>query len=117
VLTLEDWYCCGLYLPTLLDEAVRAVMQAAGLPLDWLEAMPYAVISIDEFETAAGVTSAAGIQAFWSGKLEDAERRRWPFRSYCTARGARKERCVASPWVGRVGRCNHRRTIQAYQMS
>lgn len=83
VLTLEDWYCCGLYLPTLLDEAVRAVMQAAGLPLDWLEAMPYAVISIDEFETAAGVTSAAGIQAFWSGKLEDAERRRWPFRSYC----------------------------------
>jgi len=79
VLTLEDWYCCGLYLPTLLDEAVRAVMQAAGLPLDWLEAMPYAVISIDEFETAAGVTSAAGIQAFWSGKLEDAEHRRWPF--------------------------------------
>jgi hypothetical protein len=88
VLTLEDWYCCGFYLPTLLDEAVRAVMQAAGLPLDWLEAMPYAVISIDEFETAAGVTSAAGIQAFWSGKLEDAERRRWPFRSYCNDRFA-----------------------------
>jgi hypothetical protein len=83
VLTLEDWYCCGLYLPTLLDEAVRAVMQAAGLPLDWLEAMPYAVISIDEFETAAGVTSSVGIHAFWSGKLENAERRRWPFRSYC----------------------------------
>jgi hypothetical protein len=83
VLTLEDWYCCGLYLPTLLDEAVRNAMQAAGLPLDWLEAMPYAVISIDEFETAAGVTSVAGIQPFWSGKLEDAERRRWPFRSYC----------------------------------
>ncbi len=45
--------------------------------------MPYAVISIDEFETAAGVTSAAGIHAFWSGKLEDAEKRRWLFRSYC----------------------------------
>jgi hypothetical protein len=82
VLTLEDWYCCGLYLPTILDEDVRAVMQSAGLPLDWLETTPYAVISIDEFETAAGVTSAAGIQAFWSGKL-DAEKRRWPFRSYC----------------------------------
>jgi hypothetical protein len=83
ILTLEDWYCCCLYLPTLLDEAVRNLMQAANLPLDWLQAMPYAVISIDEFETAAGVTSAAGIHAFWSGKLEDAEKRRWPFRSYC----------------------------------
>jgi hypothetical protein len=62
---------------------VRTVMQAAGLPLDWLQTMPYAVISIDEFETASGVTSATGIQPFWSGKLEDAERRRWPFRSYC----------------------------------
>jgi uncharacterized protein YbjT (DUF2867 family) len=46
-----------------LDEAVRNLMQAATLPLDWLQAMPYAVISIDEFETAAGVTSAAGISA------------------------------------------------------
>jgi len=79
ILTLEDWYCCGLYLPTLLDEAVRNLMQAANLPLEWLQAMPYAVISIDEFETAAGVTSAAGIYAFWSGKLE--ERRRGAGRS------------------------------------
>jgi len=31
---------------------------------------------------------AAGIQAFWSGKLEDAERRRRPFRSYCNDRFA-----------------------------
>jgi hypothetical protein len=46
-----------------LDEAVRNLMQAATLPLDRLQAMPYAVISIDEFETAAGVTSAAGISA------------------------------------------------------
>ena len=61
VLTLEDWYCCGLYLPTLLDDAVRTAMQAVGLPLDWLQTMPYAVISMDEFETAAGVTTAAGI--------------------------------------------------------
>jgi hypothetical protein len=37
-----------------LDEAVRNLMQAATLPLDRLQAMPYAVISIDEFETAAG---------------------------------------------------------------
>jgi len=61
-------------------------MQAANLPLEWLEAMPYAVISIDEFETASGVTSVAGINAFWSGKLDDAEMRRWPFRSYCNDR-------------------------------
>ncbi len=88
VLTLEDWYCCGLYLPTLLDEAVRNLMQAANLPLEWLTAMPYAVISIDEFETAAGVTSAVGINPFWSGKLDDAEMRRWPFRSYCSDRFA-----------------------------
>ena len=49
----------------------------------WLEEMPYAVISIDEFEMAAGVTSAVGIMDFWSGKLSNTEKRRWPFRSYC----------------------------------
>jgi hypothetical protein len=83
VLTLEDWYCCGMYLPTLLDEAVRVTMERAGLSLAWLEEMPYGVISIDEFETALGVTAAVGITTFWSGKLADRERRRWPFRSYC----------------------------------
>ncbi|WP_424628107.1 hypothetical protein [Bradyrhizobium sp. SYSU BS000235] len=94
VLTLEDWHCCGLYLPTLLDEAVRNLMQASNMPLDWLQVMPYAIISIDEFETAAGVTSAAGIHAFWSGKLEDAEIRRWPFRSYCNDRFAEQVRAL-----------------------
>jgi hypothetical protein len=84
ILTLEDWYCNGMYLPTLLDEEVRNLMTSAGLPLEWLDQMPYAVISIDEFETAAGVTSAAGIAPFWSGKLENADHRRWPFRSYCS---------------------------------
>jgi hypothetical protein len=49
----------------------------------WLDEMPYAVISIDEFETAVGVTSASGITAFWDGKLRDPEKCRWPFRSYC----------------------------------
>ena len=83
VLTLEDWYCHGMYLPALLDEAVRTTMRSVGLDLDWLTTMPYAVVSIDEFETAIGVTSAAGIVRFWSGKLDDADRRRWPYRSYC----------------------------------
>lgn len=85
VLTLEDWYCHGQYLPDLLDQAVRTAMENAGLATAWLDDMPYSVISIDEFETAAGVTSAAGINAFWRGKLLDAVKRRWPYGSYCTA--------------------------------
>ena len=83
VLTLEEWYCYGLYLPTLLDEAVRTAMKVAALPAGWLEEMPYAVISIDEFETAIGVTNTAGIMRFWEGKLCDTDKRRWPIRSYC----------------------------------
>lgn len=83
VVTLEDWYCHGQYLPALLDEAVRAAMENAGLPVEWLADMPYAVISIDEFETAVGVTNSAGIDTFWRGKLLDADKRRWPYRSYC----------------------------------
>lgn len=83
VLTLEDWYCNGQYLPGLLDEAVRTAMESAGLPPEWMTEMPYTVISIDEFETAAGVTNTAGINAFWRAKLLDADKRRWPYRSYC----------------------------------
>ena len=82
ILTLEEWFCFGEYLPNLLDAAVRKTMQTAALPLEWLDEMPYAVISIDEFETAIGVTNTVGIPAYWSGKLGNADKRRWPFRSY-----------------------------------
>jgi hypothetical protein len=78
----------------LLDEAVRALMEAAALPATWLEEMPYAVISIDEFETAIGVTNTTGIIAFWDGKLRDADRRRWPFRSYCNGDFANEVRAL-----------------------
>ena len=58
-------------------------MKVAALPAGWLEEVPYAVISIDEFETAIGVTNTAGIMRFWEGKLCDTDKRRWPIRSYC----------------------------------
>jgi hypothetical protein len=79
VVTLEDWYFFGLELPKRLEAAVKDVMAIAGLPLDWLEEMPYSIISIDEFETVAGVVNAVGIRPFISGKVVDPERRFWAY--------------------------------------
>lgn len=86
VVTLEDWYCFGLDLPVRLAEAVRTAMEGAGLPIAWLQDMPYIVLSVHEFERASGVMSAVGIAPFVAPKVEDADLNRWPFVSYCNDR-------------------------------
>lgn len=86
IVTLEDWYFFGADLTTRLEGAVRTAMEAGGLPVSWLDEMPYSIFSIDEFEKAAGVISAVGIHPFIFGKLEDPELRRWAYGAYCNDR-------------------------------
>jgi hypothetical protein len=83
LVTLEDWYFSGNDLPARLNEALTRGMTRAGLPLEWLTEMPYSVMSIDEFERAAGVINVVGIGTFILGKVNDEEFRRWLYHSYC----------------------------------
>jgi hypothetical protein len=86
VLTLEDWYLFGQALPERLDTEVRSLMTERNLPLDWIEQMPYSVMSVDEFEKASGIINVVGVEPFISGKVRDQERRLWAYHSYCNDR-------------------------------
>jgi hypothetical protein len=86
VVTLEDWYFFGHELPVRLEMAVKEVLVRADLPIDWLEEMPYSIMSVDEFETATGVINTIGIHPFISGKVLDPQRRHWSYGPYCNDR-------------------------------
>jgi hypothetical protein len=86
IVTLEDWYLSGFGMPARLDAAVRKIMEAGGLPIAWLDEMPYSIMSVRELETAAGVIDAVGVHPFMSGKVLDPESRRWGFGAYCNER-------------------------------
>jgi hypothetical protein len=73
---------------TRLLAAVRAVMESAGLPSEWLDEMPYSIISVDEFETATGVINTIGVHPFVSGKVNDPQYRLWSYGAYCNNRYA-----------------------------
>lgn len=83
IVTLEDWYFFGREMPDRLDAAVRTGMAAAGLPVAWLDLMPYVILSVHEFEKAAGVINAAGVHPVIERKVHDPELRRWGFGAYC----------------------------------
>jgi hypothetical protein len=57
-------------------------MARTGLPAEWLEEMPYSIISADEFETAAGIINLTGIHPFISNKVQDPARRHWGYSAY-----------------------------------
>lgn len=86
IVTLEDWYMFGFDLPVRLDAAVRTAMEAADLPLSWLEDMPYSIISVHDLEKAAGVINVTGVQPFMSEKTLNPEFRRWAFGAYASER-------------------------------
>jgi hypothetical protein len=86
IVTLEDWYFFGFDMPARLDAAVRTIMEAGGLPIAWLDEMPYSIMSIHELEKAAGVINAAGVHPFFSGKALDPEFGRGGFGAYCNER-------------------------------
>ena len=94
-MTLEDWYFFGHELPVRLEMAVKEVMVRADLPIDWLEEMPYSIMSVDEFETATGVINTIGIHPFISGKVLDPQRRHWSYG--LTAMIGTRTRCAIFP--------------------
>lgn len=83
IVTLEDWYFFGNEMPGRLDAAVQIGMAAAGLPVAWLDEMPYVILSVHEFEKATGVINAVGVHPVIARKVQDPELRRWGFGAYC----------------------------------
>ena len=90
IVTLEDWYFFGYELPARLDVAVRRGMLEAELDVNWLEEMPYSIMSVDECETAAGVINSVGVHPFISGKVRDPQRRLWAYGAYYNDRYAKE---------------------------
>jgi hypothetical protein len=88
VVTLEDWYLFGFDMLERLEMSVRNIMETAGLSLAWLDEMPFSILSVHELEKAAGVINAVGIHPFISGKVLDADFRRWGYTAYCNERYA-----------------------------
>jgi hypothetical protein len=88
IVTLEDWYFFGRELPVRLHAAVTVVMARTGLPNEWLDEMPYSIMSVDEFETAAGIINTIGIHPLISGKVNDPQYRHWSYAAYCNDRYA-----------------------------
>jgi hypothetical protein len=86
IVTLEDWFFFGGELPVRLDAAVQEVMAKSDLPTDWLQQMPYSIMSAHEFETAMGVLGMTGIHRFISGKVLDPQFRHWTYGAYCSDR-------------------------------
>lgn len=79
VITFEDWFFIGPYLHKILDEGVRSKMCDAGLDVQILDTMPYAVMSSREFELCIGPITEIGIAKFFLGKREgDYPQWMWP---------------------------------------
>lgn len=83
VVTLEDWYFFGSEMPARLDALVRARMAQAGFPEAWLEEMPYAILSVDELERAAGYFNDIDLSVLVLGRARHPEYSKWGFASYC----------------------------------
>lgn len=70
VITFEDWFFVGPLLHDLLEQSVRSHLPQAGLDVQLMETMPYAVMSCREFEMCIGAVREVGIAKFFLGKRE-----------------------------------------------
>lgn len=82
VLTLANWYIFGNQIENALNTKITERFDKFNLDKSWLEAMPYSICSIEEFEKLIQIIASAGIDNFMSKKLFDPEKRSWPIRSF-----------------------------------
>ena len=82
ILTLEPWYLCGDRLLAELDSILTRKLQKENIDLSYLEQMPYAICTVDEFEKVMQIIPKTGIFNFIHNKVFDKEKRTWGFQSY-----------------------------------
>jgi len=81
VLTLEDWFLMGPNLVNKVKEDVSRRMAEEGLPLTFLEEMPFSVCSIHEFEQAIQIMDQVGILTVMQTKI-DTNRGEWTLSAF-----------------------------------
>lgn len=85
VVTLEDWFVFGRIVSGMLNGHIQRRMDEAGIDPQILNDVPFAIASIDEFETALQVITETGIARYFALKT-DQEHREWavsPFSVSC----------------------------------
>ncbi len=84
IITLENWYLFGPPIEKELHQAVEVEFAKRGLDKNWLDEMPYSICCIEEFEGMIQIMATKGISSFMSKKMNDPEKRLWPFASFMT---------------------------------
>lgn len=82
IVTLEDWYLFGDKLLVDLRSLVEEQFGKAGLPLSYLEDMPYSICSIEEFEDLMQIIQLHEIKSVMKDKVYDREKTRWNFKAF-----------------------------------
>ncbi|MDO8512410.1 MAG: hypothetical protein Q7S57_04000 [bacterium] len=96
VITLEDWFLMGPLLKT-IENKVKAKLEENKLPSEWIDDMPFSLMSIGEFEDALSLIQRHGIGRVIGEKVSDKEMSTWTAASYLTARFKEelgKENCL-----------------------
>lgn len=81
VVTLEDWFLMGPNLVRKVKEEVSNRMTSDGLPLAFLEEMPFSVCSAHEFEQAVQVMDQVGIINVMQDKV-DPSKNEWTLSAF-----------------------------------
>jgi len=79
ILTLEEWYSFAGPICQEINKKVIEKLKQNGLPLEWLEEMPYSLCGIHEFEEIVQIMQVVGIKKFMESKFSTPEYASWDF--------------------------------------
>ncbi|MFA6106261.1 MAG: hypothetical protein WC745_01165 [Patescibacteria group bacterium] len=77
ILTLEEWYSFPDPISQEINKKVKEKFNQNGLPLKWLEEMPYSICGIHEFEEIVQIIQTVGIKKFMESKFSTPEYASW----------------------------------------
>lgn len=77
ILTLEEWYLFGNFTDEELFKEIENLFSQNDLPKDYLEEMPFTIISTRDFELLIPVIKEVGIREVFKEKLLNKETKSW----------------------------------------
>jgi hypothetical protein len=82
IVTLENWHMFGPAMLLRLQESVSEKLENNGFDSAFVDAIPYAIWAIEDFEAASQIINTVGIKDFIEGQANDPEMRTWGLHSY-----------------------------------